>query len=376
MSKKDYYEILGIEKNANADEIKKAYRKLAKKYHPDLNQDNKEEAEKKFKEISEAYEVLIDPQKKKIYDTYGYEGISQQFGQNGFSWDNFTHMGDISDILNDMFGGGFSSGGNSFFDSFFGGGRSRRKTSIRKGSDININLKITLKEMYTGTSKTIKFSHYETCPVCKGTGADNPSDVKVCQDCNGTGERRYRTNSFFGTIVNVGTCPTCGGTGKIIHKKCNKCFGEGRVKKQTSVKINIPPGVFNNSYMIIEKAGNAPQMGGISGDLRVIFNQIPDSRFIRDGDDLHTIINVEYPDAVLGTDVQIKMLDDKKVKLKIPKSTPGGKIFVLKGKGMPKLHTKKYGNLYVKISINIPKKVSSDFKKLLKQMKEILPKEK
>ncbi len=380
MAHRDYYEILGVSKNASPDEIKRAYRKLAKKYHPDLNQDNKEESAKKFKEISEAYEVLADEKKRKIYDTYGYEGISQQFGQGGFSWNNFTHMDDISDILNDLFGGGFSSsgGGGSFFDMFFGGGGSGRRHSyrntVKKGSDITISLKLTLEEIYNGTSKTIKYKKYEICPKCNGTGANSPSDVKVCPDCNGSGERRYQSRSFFGTVVNVATCPTCSGTGKIIDKKCSKCYGEGRIKKETSIKINIPKGVQNNSYMVIEKGGHAPVRGGINGDLRVLFNEISHDRFIRDNDDLHTIVRIEYPDAVLGTDVKIETLDKKKVKLKIPKGTPSGKIFVIKGKGMPHLHSNRYGNLYVKVEVNIPKKVSSETKNLLKKLNELLKK--
>lgn len=371
MPDKDYYKTLGIERTAGADEIKKAYRTLAKKHHPDLNRDNKEEAEEKFKELSEAYEVLIDPQKKQIYDQYGYEGISRQFGRNGFSWDNFTHAEDISDIFADLFGGG--RGGGSIFDMFFGGSQQRRgsRKRVNRGSDISINLKLNLDEMYSGTTKTIKYARYINCEHCSGTGAESQSDMKKCPDCNGTGERQYKSQSMFGTVIQVGTCPTCGGEGKIIEKQCKHCAGQGRIKGENSVKVNVPPGVMSNSYMIIEKGGNAPLRDGHYGDLRVVFIQNEDKLFVREGDDLHYNQHISYSDAVLGTTVEIHTFDKKKVKLKIPSGTPSGKIFSLKGKGMPHLHSNYKGNLYVRAVIDIPKKVSPKMKELLNKMREL-----
>lgn len=370
MAEKDYYKTLGIEKNASADEIKSAYRKLAKKYHPDLNQDNKEAASEKFKEISEAYEVLADPKKKQMYDRYGYEGVSQQFGQGGFSWSNFSHMDDLSDILNDFFGGGFSGGGGSIFESFFGGGR-RRSQSVRKGSDLTVHLKLTLEEMYSGTKKTVKYKRYAVCYECNGSGAKSSGDVEVCKDCGGSGQKQMRRQSIFGSMVNVVTCPSCNGQGKIIKNPCKRCNGDGRVKEEHTVVIDVPSGVMDNSFMVLEGEGNAPKNKGQYGDLRVIFTQKEHNDFIRDGESLYIEREISYPDAVLGTNISIRTIDGKKAKLKIPSGTQGGKVFVLKGKGMPRLHSSHYGNLYVKINIHIPSKVDKKTKELLKELKEL-----
>lgn len=367
---KDYYKILGIEKSASPDEIKKAYRTLAKKFHPDLNQDKKEEAEKKFKEISEAYEVLIDPKKKQIYDTYGYEGVSQQFGQGGFQWDNFTHADDISDIFSAFFGGR----GGGIFDSFFSGGGSARSGRPAKhhGGDIKIHMKLTLKEMYTGDSKTVKYTRQVSCPECRGTGAKHGHEGKTCTDCSGTGQRKYKTQSMFGTMIQVGTCPTCGGEGKVIEEKCTKCFGDGRIKEEHTLKINVPPGVFDNAYMRIEGQGNTGKRGGTTGDLIVIFSQIPDKRFTREDDDLYTDISITFPDAVLGVEREIELLDGKKVKVKVPEGTESGKLLVLKSKGMPSVNSHHQGNLYVKVNISVPKKAGSKLKNSLRELNKIL----
>lgn len=371
MADKDYYKTLGIDKGASADEIKKAYRKLAKKYHPDLNQDDKERAAEKFKEVSEAYEVLADPKKKQMYDRYGYEGVSQQFGQGGFSWSNFSHMDDLSDILNDFFGGGFSGSGGSIFDSFFGNARRGRANAERRGSDLTVHLKLTLEEMYSGTKKTVKYKRYETCYECNGSGARSADDIEVCKDCGGSGQKQVRRQSIFGSMINVVPCPSCNGQGKIIKEKCSKCNGDGRIKQEHTVTIDVPSGVIDNSFMVLDSEGNAPSNKGHYGDLRVIFSQKEHSSFIRDGESLYIEKDISYPDAVLGSTISIKTIDGKKAKLKIPSGTPGGKVFVLKGKGMPKLHSSHHGNLYVKVNIHIPKKVNKKTKELLKELRDI-----
>ncbi|MFO8062004.1 MAG: molecular chaperone DnaJ [bacterium] len=374
MANKDYYEVLGIDRDASPEEIKKAYRKLAKKYHPDLNKENKEQATDKFKEVSEAYEVLADPKKRKMYDQYGYDGVSQEFGQGGFSWNNFSHAEDISDIFSDIFGGGSGfSGGGSIFDMFFGGGRGRTRGAnrVNRGGNININLELSLEEMHSGVSKTIKYKRYETCPKCNGTGAESESDLEQCPDCNGSGQRKVRSQSMFGTVVNVGTCPTCQGSGRVIKNKCSKCFGEGRIKKDHKVKIDVPAGVSDNSYMNLKGEGNAPSGKGVYGDLRVIFKEKANDRFLRDGDNLHMQITISYPDAVLGSKETIKTIDSKKVKLKIPSGTPAGKIFVLKGRGMPNVNTGRTGDLFVKTNIDVPKRPSKKMKELIKQMRDL-----
>ncbi|MEO0281848.1 MAG: molecular chaperone DnaJ [candidate division WOR-3 bacterium] len=371
---KDYYKILNVDRNATPDEIKKAYRALAKKYHPDLNKDNKEEAEKNFKEISEAYEVLIDPEKRKLYDTYGYEGVSGQFSQGGFSWQDFSHAEDISDIFKEFFGsrGGF---GSSIFDDLFGGGFSERRSEKyyeqeRKGKDIKINLRLTLEEIYSGTTKTLKYTRYEKCRTCDGKGG---TDITVCPDCKGTGQRKYKKQSMFGTIVQVATCPTCSGEGKVIGKKCKDCFGEGVIKVEHSVKVDIPAGVYDNSYMRIQGEGNAGKNGGKYGDLIIVFQEVPHKRFVREDDNLKTEVYIKYPTAVLGGEVTIDTIDGKKIKLKIPQGTESGKTFVVKGKGLSDPNNpKKVGDLLVKVNIEVPKNVDLRVKNLLKELEKIL----
>ncbi|PIP13411.1 MAG: molecular chaperone DnaJ [bacterium (Candidatus Stahlbacteria) CG23_combo_of_CG06-09_8_20_14_all_34_7] len=370
MSSKDYYKVLEIEKNASPDEIKKAYRVLAKKYHPDLNRDNKKESEKKFKEISEAYEVLIDPKKKSIYDQYGYEGISQQFGQDGFRWENFSHFEDISDIFGNIFGGGFShSGGDSIFESFFGGRKSseRNRQKNNRGSDIKIVMKLTLEEMYSGTEKTIKYHRFEKCYSCNGLGGAK-NDLKRCPDCNGTGQRKYKTQSMFGTMIQVAVCPTCQGEGTIIEKKCKDCYGEGRIKKEHTLKVSVPAGVFDNAYMRMESEGNYGKRGGESGDIIIVFQQIPNQKFIRENDNLSTEIRISYPEAVLGSEHEITSIDGKTIKLRIPEGTQSGKIFVLKGKGMAELHSSRHGDLFVRVVVDIPKRVDHKIRAILKEL--------
>ncbi|MGE3062460.1 MAG: molecular chaperone DnaJ [bacterium] len=372
MSGKDYYKILGLEKNATPDEIKKSYRALAKKYHPDLNRENKEESEKKFKEVSEAYEVLIDPQKKSIYDQYGYEGVSQQFGQQGFRWENFSHYDDISDIFGDLFGNRRAGGGESIFESFFGGGRqSRSQNPDKRGSDIKIVLKLTLEEMYTGIDKTIKYHRHEKCPTCGGVGGLK-SDLKRCADCNGTGQRKYKTQSIFGTMMQVAVCPTCQGEGTIIEKKCKDCYGEGRIKREHTVKVHAPAGVFDNAYMRMEGEGNIGKRGGLAGDLIIVFQQEANSRFTREENNLTSELRISYPRAVLGSEEEILGIDEKTIKLKIPEGTQNGKVFVLKGKGMPELHSNRHGDLFVKITVDVPKKVDQKTKNLLKELEKNL----
>lgn len=371
MSGKDYYKTLGIEKSATPDEIKKAYRALAKKYHPDLNRENKAEAEKNFKEVSEAYEVLIDPQKKAMYDQYGYEGISQQFGQQGFNWDNFSHYEDISDIFGDLFGraGGFG-GQENVFESLFGGGRQGRgRQAVRRGTDIKIVMKLTLEEMYRGTEKTIKYHRHEKCPTCDGAGGAK-SDIKKCNDCGGTGQRKYKTQSIFGTMMQVAVCPTCRGEGTVIDKKCRDCYGEGLIKRDHTVKVNVPAGVFDNAYMRMEGEGNSAKKGGERGDLIIVFQQTENERFARDENNLSAELHISFPRAVLGSEEEFVGIDGKTVKIKIPEGTQNGKVFVLKGKGMPELHSSRYGDLYVKIIVDVPKRVDQKTKTLLKELEK------
>ncbi|MDD3803010.1 MAG: DnaJ C-terminal domain-containing protein, partial [bacterium] len=313
--------------------------------------------------------VLIDPQKKSMYDQYGYEGVSQQFGQQGFRWENFSHYDDISDIFGDLFGharGGGGSGG-SIFDAFFGQGGQREHSVEKKGSDIKIVLKLTLREMYTGAEKTIKYHRFEKCPTCGGAGGAK-GDLKKCPDCSGTGQRKYKTQSIFGTMMQVAVCPTCQGDGTIIEKKCKDCYGDGRIKKEHTVKISAPAGVFDNAYMRMEREGNIGRRGGTNGDLIIVFQQIEDEKFKREENNLTTDIIITYPKAVLGSEEDIEGIDGKTLKLKIPEGTQSGKVFVLKGKGMPELHSNRHGDLYVRIIVDVPRKIDQKTRNLIKEL--------
>lgn len=363
MDKRDYYEILGVSKNATKDEIKKAYRKLAIKYHPDKNPDDKS-AEEKFKEAAEAYEVLSNDDKKARYDRFGHSGM-----RGGQDFHQYQNVNDIFSHFSDIFGGGF--GGSSIFDDLFsGGGRSssgaRRQTGT-PGSDLKVTLKLTLEEIAGGTSKTIKIKKYNKCPDCSGTGANSSSGFKTCSVCNGSGEVREVSKSIFGQFVNISVCQNCNGSGKIISDPCRTCSGDGRVHVDTKVKINVPAGVTNNSYMTLRGEGNAGKNGGPSGDIIVIFQEIEHPYFERDGDDLIYDLFLTYPEIVLGTSVEIPTINGR-ANLKIEQGTQPGKFLKMRGKGVQHLNQHGSGDQLVRINVNVPKKVNSKEKELLKEL--------
>ncbi len=357
MAKRDYYEVLGLEKNASKDDIKKAYRKLAMQYHPDRNPDD-HTAEEKFKEAAEAYEVLNNDEKKARYDRFGHDGVKTGFGSQGFN-----DINDIFSHFSDIFSGG------SIFDDFFGSGQRtrRRRTGGTPGTDLKVTLKLTLEEIADGVAKKIKLKKLVKCDVCSGSGAEGGTSTKTCPVCQGSGEVRNVSRSVFGQFVNIQPCTNCNGEGTIIDNPCSKCRGDGRIQEEVNVNINVPPGVYQNSYMTMRGEGNSGRRGGPNGDLIVVFEEIPHEYFVRNNDDIIYELYISIPDAVLGSEVEVPTLKGK-AKLKIDSGTQAGKMLRMRDKGIRHLNESGHGDQLVKINIDIPKKISSKEKDLLKEL--------
>jgi len=364
MTKRDYYEILGVDRNASKDELKKAYRKLAMQYHPDRNPNNKD-AEEKFKEAAEAYEVLSNDEKKARYDRFGHEGMRS----GGYSSPGFTDINDIFSHFSDIFGGG-----GSIFDDFFGGssrGRSqRRRTAGTPGSDLRVTLKLNLDEIAKGTVKKIKIKKHIKCEQCNGSGAEAGTSTKTCPICQGSGEVKTVSRSVFGQFVNITTCSNCSGEGVVVDKPCRKCMGDGRVNEETTVKINVPAGVHEGSYMTMRGEGNTGKRNGPSGDIIVIFQEIPHEFFRREEDDIIYDLFISYPEAVLGADVEVPTLNGR-AKLRIDPGTPSGKLLRMRDKGIKHVNSAGFGDQIVRVNIDIPRKVNSKEKELLKELSEM-----
>jgi len=357
MTKRDYYEVLGIGRNASKEEIRKAYRKLAMQYHPDRNPDD-QTAEAKFKEAAEAYEVLNNDEKKARYDRFGHDGVKSGFGSQGF-----TDINDIFSHFSDIFSGG------SIFDDFFGTGQRtrRRRTAGTPGSDLKVSLKLTLEEIAEGVTKKIKLKKLIKCDICNGSGAEGGTSTKTCPVCQGSGEVRTVSRSVFGQFVNIQPCNNCSGEGTVIDNPCKKCHGDGRIHNEVTVSINVPAGVYQNSYMTMRGEGNSGKRGGHSGDLIVVFEEIPHEYFIRNNDDIIYELFINYPEAVLGSEVDVPTLKGK-AKLKIDSGTQPGKLLRMRDKGIKHLNESGYGDQLVKINIDVPKKVNSKEKELLKEL--------
>ena len=355
--KRDYYEVLGVAKNATKDEIKKAYRKLAIKYHPDKNPGDKE-AEEKFKEAAEAYDVLSDDTKRQRYDQFGHAGVGGAAG-GGFSDVNdiFTHFGDI---FGDLFGGGASFGG-------FGGGS--RGRAVRKGSNLRVRVKLNLSEIVSGTEKKIKIKKKVTCTACNGSGAATSNDVQSCPDCKGSGYVIRMVNGIFGRMQQQSPCPRCGGEGKIITHKCPHCSGEGVVDAEETVTVQIPAGVADGMQLNVPGKGNAPRHGGVNGDLYVLISEEEHPQLERDGNDLIYTLDISFPDAVLGANVEIPTVEGN-VKIHIDEGTQSGKILRLRGKGVPDVNGYGRGDLLVNVQVYVPKNVTKDEKKFLEKLQE------
>lgn len=361
MATRDYYEILGVSRSASQEEIKRAYRKLALKYHPDRNPGSKE-AEEKFKEAAEAYEVLSDAPKKSTYDQFGYDGLRGTFGRGGFQWSDFTHFSDFEDILGNLFGGGL-------FGDLFGTRTSRRRTAPRRGSDLQVRLKLSLAEIAKGVEKKLRVKRLEKCDACGGTGASGGNSLKTCGSCQGTGEIRQVSRSFFGQFVNVTTCNVCGGSGQIIAHPCSKCGGEGRMRGSTTISVKIPAGVSEGNYIPIRSRGNVGPRGGPSGDVLVFIEEMEDEYFTRRDNDIICEVPISYSQAALGDELEVPTLDSH-VKIRIPPGTQSGKVFRLKGKGIPHVRGYGVGDELVKIVVWTPTKLSEEAKRLFAELAE------
>jgi len=364
MSKRDYYEILGVSKSASESEIKSAYRKLALKHHPDRHQGDKA-AEEKFKEISEAYEVLSDQNKKATYDQFGHEGLKGAFGKGGFGWQDFTHYGDFDDIfsnLGDLFRG---FGVNT---DFFGTGGSRQRRGPQRGRDIQYEVEIEFTEACLGTEKTIQAYRQETCSDCKGNGAKPGTKDTVCSACQGRGQ--VSTVSGFFSISR--TCNDCGGSGRIIKDPCQKCNGRGKTRQSRKIKVKIPAGVDNGVRLRVPHEGDAGDKGGPRGDLYVVIYVKEHKFFHRKNSDIYCEVKVSFPQAVFGTEIEVPTVEGN-VKMKVPKGTQSGKIFRLKQKGVPNLFSGSgKGDQFVRITVDVPERLTDEQKKLLKEFAHTL----
>jgi molecular chaperone DnaJ len=353
--KRDYYEILGVSKTATTEEIKKAYRKKAIEYHPDKNPNNKE-AEEKFKEAAEAYDVLSDSQKRQRYDQFGHAGMGSSGG--GFSGAGMS-MDDIFSHFGDIFGGRFSN----FNFSGFG-----ERRSGNRGSDLRVKVKLTLKEIANGVEKKIKVKKDLPCKSCNGSGAEDGGSA-TCSNCRGRGHVTRVVNTLLGQMQSQTTCPSCGGEGKVITKKCPACAGEGTVRDEDVITINIPAGVAEGMQLSMQGKGNAARHGGENGDLLILIEEEPHPELLRDENDLVYHLVLTFPEAALGTSVEVPTVDGK-VKLKIEAGTQSGKTLRLRGKGLPSVNRYGTGDLLVNVSIYTPEKLSSDEKKRLEELKK------
>ena len=358
--KRDYYEVLGVAKNANADEIKKAYRKAAIQYHPDKNPGDKQ-AEEKFKEAAEAYDVLSNPDKRARYDQFGHAGMSGAAGGAGGFGGGFGgfSMEDIFSQFGDIFGGHFGGGFGSS-----GGGR-----RVNRGSDIRVKVKLTLAEIATGVTKKLKINKPVACGKCGGSGAKDANSYATCSTCNGSGYVVRVENSFFGRVQTQGVCPTCGGTGKVITSPCDECKGEGTLRGQEVVEIAIPAGVGEGMALTVTGKGNAARHGGINGDLQVLIEEIPHPELIRDGNDLIHNLNITVTMALLGGTVEVPTVDGR-AKIKIAPGTHAGKVLRLGGKGIPDVNGYGRGDELVVVDITIPSKLSAEEKRLVEQLSQ------
>ena len=352
--KKDYYEILGVGRGASADEIKKAYRKLTRKYHPDANQGDSE-AEKKYKEINEANEVLSDPQKRAQYDQFGYVGDMPPGGDFG----GFGGFGgaDFGDLFGDLFGSAFSGAGRRTVD----------PNAPRRGNDLEYTMQISLEDAYRGITKKIEVPRLETCPHCGGSGAEPGTNAETCPTCGGRGQVQQTVNTPFGQMAQVTACPTCHGKGKVIKAPCRECRGQGRVRKKHSVDVKIPAGIDTGIRLRVSSQGEAGINGGPSGDLFLLIEVKPDRRFQRKGDDLNTSVDILYPQAVLGCEVKIETFDGSET-LDIPAGTQPGSKLRIKGRGMPRLRGKGNGDMNILVRVSISKDPSAKERELLEHI--------
>ncbi len=358
MTKRDYYEILGVGRDAVNGDIKKAYRQMALKYHPDKNPDDKD-AEEKFKEAAEAYEVLSNDEKRQRYNQFGHQGVG-----GAASGGHHMNMDDIFSQFGDIFGG------HNPFESFFGGGGGGgRRRHVNRGSNLRIKAKLTLQEIANGVEKKIKVNKFNACTPCSGTGAADGSSFDSCSTCRGTGQVRRVTNTILGQMQTTSTCPGCHGEGQTITKKCNNCHGSGVTKGEEIIPINIPAGVGDGMQVNVSGKGNAAERGGMPGDLLIVIEEVPDENLTRDGNNLLFELYLSIPDAALGTSIEIPTIDGM-AKIKIEAGTQGGRVLRLKGKGLPQLNSYHRGDLLVNINVWTPTDLTTDERNILKKLND------
>ncbi len=361
MAKRDYYEVLGVAKSASADEIKKAYRKVAMQFHPDRNPGDKA-AEEKFKEAAEAYEVLSDQEKKAQYDRFGHAGLNNR---GGFGGGQGMNMEDIFSNFGDIFG-------DDIFGSFFGGGGARQrggKARGTRGSNLRIKLKMNYEEIAKGANKTVKVKKYTSCTACSGSGAKDKNSVQNCSTCNGSGQVRKVTSTFLGQMQTVGTCPTCNGEGSTITNKCTSCKGEGRVYTEETINIDIPAGVQDGMQLSLSGKGNIGERGGAPGDLIVLIEEESHPDLQRDNLNVIYDMHVSIPDAIFGSNVEVPTIDGR-AKIKIPPGTQSGKIFRLKGKGFPSINSYERGDQLIHVNVWTPQELSNEEKEMIEKLKD------
>ena len=369
--KRDYYEVLGVNKNATDDELKKAYRKLAKKYHPDANPDNKKEAEAKFKEVNEAYETLSNPQKRKMYDQFGtadpqgFGGAGGPFGgqggyysYNGSGFDGFGDFGDLGDIFSSIFGGGFGGGRSS----------SAKRNGPRKGSDLNVRMEITFEQAYLGVEKEIVVTRDEECQKCHGTGAKPGTSPIKCPTCNGTGQVTQVQNTILGQMQTTRTCTSCHGTGEIINEPCDNCHGKGKVRKQPRIKVKIPAGIDDNQTVVLRGEGEPGTKGGPKGDLYITVKIKRHNIFTRKGNQVLCEIPITITQATLGAELEIPMVDGTKEKYKIPEGTQTGSKFTIRNKGFKAINSNSAGDFVFTVTVQTPKRLTRQQRELLVEL--------
>ncbi|MBE7173562.1 MAG: molecular chaperone DnaJ [Williamsia sp.] len=365
MSKRDYYEVLGVAKGASADDIKKAYRKVAMQFHPDRNPGDKA-AEEKFKEAAEAYEVLSDADKRAQYDRFGHAGVSGSNGRGGFGGAGMN-MDDIFSQFSDIFGG------DEGFGSFFGGGGGRRGGGRRsqgvRGSNLRIKLKLNFEEIAKGVTKSVKVKKYVPCGTCSGSGAKDKNSVQTCSSCGGSGQVRKVTNTFLGQMQTVTTCPVCNGEGTTITAKCPTCKGEGRVYGEETVSIDIPAGVQEGMQLSLSGKGNAGERGGSNGDLIILIEEEAHPELHREGLNVAYDLYISIPDAIFGTNVEVPTIDGR-AKIKIPAGTQSGKIFRLKGKGFPAVNSYEKGDQLIHVNVWTPQHLTSEEKAMMEKLND------
>ena len=369
-NKRDYYEVLGVSKNVTDEELKKAYRKLAKKYHPDANPDNRKEAEEKFKEVSEAYEVLSDPQKRRMYDQFGHDG-PQGFGggaggpgggyysytTSGF--DGFSDFGDLGDIFSSFFGGG----------SGFGGRASRQRASgPRKGRDLQYTMDITFEESFLGVKKEITILRDEECPTCHGSKAKPGTKTTTCKACNGTGTVKQTVSTILGQMQTTKTCPECNGEGKKIEEKCPDCKGKGTIRKTVKIKVSVPAGIDHGQTIVLKGEGESGIKGGPKGDLYIVVSVRNHSIFKRQGNHVLCQVPITFTQATLGANLEIPMVDGTKETYKIPEGTQSGTQFTIRSKGFKAVNSNYQGDFIFTVSVQIPKKLTSEQRELLTKL--------